>query len=286
MIGVLCICFLLMLAAMPSIARERSVPSGCGLWAIGDIHGDLNNAKHALRLAGVTNRHNQWKAKCGVLVQTGDILDRGAQSLAALDYFHKLREEAREDGGEVILLVGNHELLNMEGVVGYVHEGELSNHGGEEAWRRLFQPSGRYRVKFEQQDAIAFINGTLFVHAGITPEYAALGVRSMNRMARYHIQHSIWNKGITGDDGVFWTRTVILDAMKRRCDGLQRSLESLNAKRMVVGHTIQESGKIMKYCDGRLIAIDIGMSSAIYNHVGMVQFLENGAVKAYYEINE
>ena len=53
------------------------------------------------------------------LVQTGDLVDRGNSSLEVLALFDRLRREAaagvgRPGGGAVTLLLGNHELMNLE----------------------------------------------------------------------------------------------------------------------------------------------------------------------------
>ena len=53
------------------------------------------------------------------LVQTGDLVDRGNSSLEVLALFDRLQREAaggagRPGGGAVTLLLGNHELMNLQ----------------------------------------------------------------------------------------------------------------------------------------------------------------------------
>lgn len=59
--------------------------------AIGDLHGDLSQAQVALGLAGVTDSSGRWQGKTATLVQTGDLLDRGPDSLGLVKLFEKLR---------------------------------------------------------------------------------------------------------------------------------------------------------------------------------------------------
>ena len=45
--------------------------------AIGDIHADATAAIEIFRLAGITDEQGNWAAKDLIVVQTGDITDRG-----------------------------------------------------------------------------------------------------------------------------------------------------------------------------------------------------------------
>ena len=44
--------------------------------AVGDLHGDMGNAKKVLQFAGVVDGRGRWTGDVDVLVQTGDIIDR------------------------------------------------------------------------------------------------------------------------------------------------------------------------------------------------------------------
>jgi hypothetical protein len=45
--------------------------------AVGDVHGDLNGVVSILQEAGLINAAHHWTGGNAVLVQTGDLLDRG-----------------------------------------------------------------------------------------------------------------------------------------------------------------------------------------------------------------
>lgn len=53
--------------------------------AVGDIHGDLDNAGRVLEMAGVVDEDGNWSGNIDVFVQTGDIIDRSVLSLSASD---------------------------------------------------------------------------------------------------------------------------------------------------------------------------------------------------------
>ena len=57
--------------------------------AFGDVHGDLEAARGALRLAGAIDEQDRWIGGDLIVVQTGDQLDRGDQEQAILDLFER-----------------------------------------------------------------------------------------------------------------------------------------------------------------------------------------------------
>ena len=97
--------------------------------AIGDLHGDIQQARRALRIAGVLGKDDndhvnpRWVGGDTILVQVGDVLDRGDDEIGILILLQKLGKEARKVGGDVFVLNGNHEILNISGDFRYVSRG-------------------------------------------------------------------------------------------------------------------------------------------------------------------
>jgi len=94
--------------------------------AIGDLHGDFENYLATLRAAGLINKKGKWAGGKTHLVQTGDIPDRGPDTLKIIEHISKLQKQARRKGGRVHILIGNHEAMNVTGDLRYVHEGEFA----------------------------------------------------------------------------------------------------------------------------------------------------------------
>ncbi|CAL9214002.1 unnamed protein product [Arabidopsis halleri] len=90
--------------------------------AVGDLHGDLGKARDALQMAGVlsSDGRDQWIGQDSVLVQVGDILDRGDDEIAILSLLRSLDGQAKANGGAVFQVNGNHETMNVEGDFRYV----------------------------------------------------------------------------------------------------------------------------------------------------------------------
>ncbi|KAI4383893.1 hypothetical protein MLD38_009683 [Melastoma candidum] len=93
--------------------------------AIGDLHGDLDQARRALQLAGVLSSDglHSWTGNHTVVVQLGDILDRGENEIAILSLLRSLHEQAKPQGGAVFQINGNHESMNVEGDYRYADAG-------------------------------------------------------------------------------------------------------------------------------------------------------------------
>src|SRR5262245_20511810 len=93
--------------------------------AVGDVHGAFDSFVAILRAAQVIDNRNRWSGKKAVLVQTGDILDRGPDSRKAIDLLRRLERDAPRAGGRVVSLLGNHELMRLISDWRYVSAGEI-----------------------------------------------------------------------------------------------------------------------------------------------------------------
>jgi len=88
--------------------------------AIGDVHGDLANFEAILQTTGLMSPGHQWIGRGVVLIQTGDVVDRGPKSRQCLDLLMALERQADKQQGKVIALLGNHEVMAMTGDLRYV----------------------------------------------------------------------------------------------------------------------------------------------------------------------
>ena len=93
--------------------------------AVGDIHGAYTQFVAILRAAGLLDTRDRWIGQKAVLVQTGDIVDRGPDSRKAIDLIRRLERDAQRAGGRVYSLLGNHELMRLVDDWRYVSTGEL-----------------------------------------------------------------------------------------------------------------------------------------------------------------
>lgn len=248
--------------------------------AIGDVHGDLAATKRALRLAGLIDAQDRWSGGATVLVQTGDLLDRGDDEPEILELFWRLQKEAPSTGGRVELLLGNHEVMNVQGDLRYVtpdgfddyaqtpipahwpkvDEGALGLKPGTLARRAAFAPGSSIARRFAEQKIAVVVGDTLFVHGGLSPGHAHQGIDAINSEATAWLAgRSAIPRALQESSGPLWNRDYGDAPDEEDCASLTRTLDAVGAKRMVVGHTVQRSG-INAACDQKVWRIDVGMA--------------------------
>jgi hypothetical protein len=93
---------------------------------IGDLEGAYEKYLDMLRAAQLIDARGNWVGGRAHLVQLGDIPDRGPNSRAIMDHLMRLERQAQRAGGRVHALIGNHEAMNVEGDLRYVHPGEYA----------------------------------------------------------------------------------------------------------------------------------------------------------------
>jgi hypothetical protein len=200
--------------------------------AISDIHGAYDAMVATLQNAGILDTELGWSGGSAHLVIVGDILDRGPDSRDAMDLLMRLEHEAEAAGGMVHVLIGNHEAMNLVGDLRYVARAEFEAFAGEEseeererwlaeygkrkaaggdvsdelrqefderyppgffAHRRAFEADGRYGEWLLSQPVVVVVNGTAFVHGGLSPMIADIGLEGVNGMLADELERYVEN---------------------------------------------------------------------------------------------
>jgi hypothetical protein len=126
------------LLSKPSRAPENPAEEAqdATLVAIGDVHGDFDAFCAILKRVGLIDAQRQWTGSKSTLVQTGDLIDRGAKGREAMDFLMSLEKTASNAGGQIILLVGNHEIMNLAGDLRYVSTEDYAHYADAESEKR------------------------------------------------------------------------------------------------------------------------------------------------------
>ncbi|KAI9470998.1 MAG: Metallo-dependent phosphatase-like protein [Benjaminiella poitrasii] len=261
--------------------------------ALGDLHGDLANTLEILKFSNLIDDNLHWIGGDTIFVQTGDVLDRGIDTIKLYELIQNLRDEAPLYGGLVIPLLGNHEIMNLVGDWRYVYPGEPETFGGLEERKLAFKKDGFLGEYLTLLNMTTRVGSTVFCHGGITPYFSRHGIDWINDQTHESIVPFMESHGRLGDthgvfggDGPTWYRGYALDDEAEVCDLLAQALELLEANRMVVGHTVQHDGAIHTRCGGKVILIDIGISSAYGGRKGALEIRGNDVYAIYADRKE
>jgi hypothetical protein len=328
---------------------EFRVGSAPRVVAVADVHGGYEELASILRETGIIDAQARWNGGQTRLVSTGDLLDRGPASRKVLDLMMRLETEARQAGGAVHVLLGNHEVMNLVGDLRYVSPEEYGEFAGpedaalrEQAWQRVrerqpdagradfdtqfapgyfahrqaFAPAGRYGAWLMAKPFLIVVNDSAFVHGGLPPLVAELGLEATNE--RLHTQLSdylrTWSAvteqlGIVRpieflerpsaleqagaveqartvremqelplfqDAGPSWYRRQALCYPFTESDNLSAALKKLSASRVVVGHTVSPTRRVVSRFYGQVIQLDTGMLRSAYQGTPSAFVFERG----------
>ena len=106
---------LLVLAGMTLCLQAAAATASPRVVAVGDIHGDFDALVEVLQETGLIDNEQRWIGGDAILVQTGDFLDRGSKVREVMDLLMALEKQAVRDSGRIIVLLGNHEMMNLMG---------------------------------------------------------------------------------------------------------------------------------------------------------------------------
>jgi hypothetical protein len=295
---------------------ERELPER--LVVIGDLNAQAESLVRLLRGLRLIRKSGAWCGGRTVLVQLGDVPNRGPGARASMEILLRLAPEARAAGGDVVWLLGNHEVLSVLRHEAYVSAeeylefatpleleqfyearaeavqrmliarasqlGHIPPLGGElKAWEELHAPGqlayraamgaeGSYGRAIRRLPIAVRFGPLLFVHAGLSPEWATVGLDGLERSARItwaeepEFYAELDPDGILRDpEGPLWHREYCLGAGRVVRDELLSALELTEARQMVVGHTRSDAvkpsaaGRPLARFAERLIMADVGI---------------------------
>lgn len=287
--------------------RPVRYPAPERIVAIGDVHGDYEALRKLLRRAGLVGKSGEWTGGRSVLVQVGDQLDRGDGERDIYNMLFRLQDTAAKDGGAVHILLGNHEMMNINLDFRYVTAGGFadfvhSRDGGVRAVTKPFRelikalpppmrpratalaPGGKLARELAERAQVAIMVGdTVFVHAGLQPAHLgndaerALGSLNSETRAFLRGERARLPEMLDGAGGPLWMRTYSRRDVRsggQECQLLGQTLKLLGAKRMVVGHTVQPA--INAACGGRVWRVDTGLSAAYGGPAEALEILRGG----------
>jgi hypothetical protein len=285
--------------------------------AVGDVHGAYDRFVEILQASQLVDDRLRWTGGKTHLVQLGDVVDRGPDSLKALELLERLQKDASRAGGAVHALLGNHEVMRMLGDLRYTTPGEYAaftsgksqetrNQYLEQAkaanepaatmpplgfveLRLAFGQEGRWGKWLRTLDPVLEINGIVFVHGGISPAIAGLTCDAINETVHRELTTDLAKTRSNplatlsaGVDGPLWYRGLAQepDAFAPMVDDM---LAKQKARAIVVGHTVSPTGRVLPRFGGKVFQIDTGMQPAyVPNGRASALEIDHGTITAIY----
>ena len=277
---------------------------------IGDLHGDFDKLQRILIDANLIDNNNNWIGKDTILVQVGDqidscrpidnikcidknIINDKADDLKIIYYLNELDDRARKHKGRVLSLLGNHELMNVDGDYTYVSKKnfdifnttDVSNNCNTYKQRRdYFSPGNRISVDLAcNRHVILIIDRILFVHAGIIQQLIDMyDIQDINKLMIVYLLDNINSDQKMHFNKIFRTTLSPLHTREYSkfsiCNELDKILKKLNVDKIIVGHTPKKISN-MTNCNKKIIFVDFEISKAFdifypHNYVRPAYYLK------------
>lgn len=240
------------------------------LVVLSDIEGNIGYLEKALTNLTVTNASGRWTFGTNHLVIAGDSVDRGRDVFAVLWHLYHLSQQAKEAGGQVHVLLGNHEQYILRGNTSRahpVHVFTLNRLGGVGPAFGADTVIGDW---LRQQAVVLKAGNVLFTHGGIAPSLAAQGMslEQMNDGLRRYWRGEQVSKAqldaILSPLGVTQYRGYLMDGDEQYAMATRQEVEAVastyGVEHIVIGHSIVE--KVSALFGGRVFAIDVNSNTA------------------------
>jgi hypothetical protein len=246
--------------------------------ALSDFHGQYDLMMSILKRNGIVNDKEEWAFGNGHFVITGDVFDRGDKVTEILWFIYQLERQAEKAGGRVHLLLGNHEVMVLNGDLRYLHPKYV------EVARILNRPFEDLVSKgtilgdwLRSKPVLVKINNMLFAHGGFHPELAKekRTLDEINQVFKKSLIKSELTKPRAGfaqylhkRNGPIWYRGYFKDDGASEAE-IELLLKHFDIEHLIVGHTSQK--QVEKRFDGKVIAIDTSIKKGKYGEVLLIE---------------
>lgn len=245
--------------------------------ALSDIHGQYELAVEILTNHAIIDEEQNWNYGEGHLIVVGDIFDRGPQVNETLWLLYKLEQQAKEAGGKVHVLLGNHEYMVFHGDLRYIHpKYKLVSELLETNYTDMYGKNTVMGRWLRSKPTIVKINDNTFVHGGLSKEFLAIGynMKNINSVMSESIDvpEAIRDStGISyyyfGEIGPVWYRGYFYDNLPD--EEISDILSAIFSKHIVVGHCSNET--VVELYDGKVYGVDSSIKLGKYGELLLIE---------------
>ncbi|NND06741.1 MAG: hypothetical protein HKN87_10205 [Saprospiraceae bacterium] len=262
------------------IEKQASFKGVNKVIALSDVHGQYDIMRTLLQNHQVIDQSGTWSFGEHHLIIVGDNFDRGPKVMDILWFLFKLQKQANKAGGRVHVLLGNHEIMVLNGDLRYLHRKYLySSAVFKTRYDQFFRKGSILGDWIADHQAMVSVNQRLFVHAGMSPTIVRMeaSIEEINQIFSDSLVRQD-DSGILEDsikaayymeEGPLWYRGYF-DTTAISFSSIDSILISLNQKNIIVGHTSQN--RILPLYDSKVIVIDCSIK---LGKTGQILILEN-----------
>jgi Calcineurin-like phosphoesterase len=242
---------------------------------ISDIEGEFAALRKLLQANGVIDKDYHWTFGEGHLVMVGDFVDRGTMVTEVLWLAYSLENQAEAAGGKVHFILGNHEIMNMNGDHHYVHPRYMAHADSMRVpYLDLFGQNAELGRWLATKNITERIGNILFAHGGFSSymNQAQIPIKGISDTARLYYTDtsanypSIYSELLFSDFGPFWYRGYYLGTPRATAEQVDSTLNLYESRYIVTGHTVVAK-EIVSMFGGKVINIDLphklGISEAL-----------------------
>ena len=245
------------------------------LYIVGDVHGSYDQLINLLQRSKIVDSDLNWTGGKSHLVFMGDLFDRGNDVTKVLWFIHGLEPQAEEKGGQVHIVLGNHEIMTMTDDLRYIGRKEKAlSIAYKVGYDEMFHPKNSYLGDWlRHMSPVIKIDDVIFAHGGIvdlgTPLIQEYNDQAFNYMSdEIFLEITKEHADSASYDPDKWMRRKSLfyssvspmwyrgyaqsDTLE---DQLDNMLKKYKSKFHVVGHTTFET--ITQRYNGKLITTDV-----------------------------
>lgn len=242
--------------------------------AISDIESDYGVFRDFLISNKVIDKNLNWIFGKGHLVLNGDFIDRSYFTTQVLWFIYKLEQDAERNGGKVHYILGNHEIMNIQGDNRYAKRKykNIASILGLKQYQ-LYDTTTHLGQWLQTKNVVEKIGKYIFVHGGICPKIAEnqIGVREINDIAKKYYQNAYYPKVnqpineklvLSSKTSPYWYRGYFKDNLEQK--EIDRILNFFKSSHIIVGHTIQK--EVNRIYNGKIIGIDVKHPKDYYKY--------------------
>jgi Calcineurin-like phosphoesterase len=217
------------------------------MFIVSDIEGNFGAFRKLLQAGSVIDSAFNWIFGDGHLVLTGDFVDRGSQVNEVLWLIYSLEDKAKAAGGHVHYILGNHEIMNMNGDLRYVHPKYIQSAGVlQEGFTSLYGEQSELGRWLRTKNVMEKIGDVLFIHAGISAAVNRqdLSTKKLNNLVRPFYADSLFDyknptlDTLYSDLGPFWYRGYYKANPSSETNTVDSTLRLYKVKKIATGHTV------------------------------------------------